>query len=210
VGSGRQRVPTVGGAGAAGLPERRLVGSGRQCVQAAACAVPTELRGRTILECGFQRLSAAWPGLGDGRRQVTTLGFSRLTPRSSSARSGGAGTGVRSSRQRSAWVIAVYSHSQDRRLETPPIDRANCDSSSESLCVSATLTAWRRNWLKERGVRTSVGHPPLVRGRESSWGTTYIQNAVVYRNPPYLIPSYSRLEPHVLSGVGRLRRTAGR
>jgi len=125
VGSGRQRVPTVGGAGAAGLPERRLVGSGRQCVQAAACAVPTELRGRTILECGFQRLSAAWPGLGDGRRQVTTLGFSRLTPRSSSARSGGACTGVRSSRQRSAWVIVVYSHSQDCRLETPPIDRAN-------------------------------------------------------------------------------------
>jgi hypothetical protein len=85
-----------------------------------------------------------------------------------------------------------------------------CDSSSESLCVSATLTAWRRNWLKERLVRTSIGHPPLVRGRESSWGTTYMQNAVVYRNPPYSIPSYSRLEPHVLSGVGRLRRTAGR
>ena len=64
VGTGRQRVSTASGAsGAAGLPERRLVGSGRQCVQAAASAVPAELRGRAILESGFQRLPAAWRGL---------------------------------------------------------------------------------------------------------------------------------------------------
>jgi len=47
----------------AGMPERRLVGSCRQCVQAAARAVPAKLRGRTVLEPDFHRVSAAWPGL---------------------------------------------------------------------------------------------------------------------------------------------------
>src|SRR6478609_6538285 len=37
---------------------------GRQCMQAPASAVPAELRGRAVLEYGFQRLSAGWPGLG--------------------------------------------------------------------------------------------------------------------------------------------------
>ena len=39
-------------------------GSGRQRVQAAGGAAAAELRGRRVLESGFQRLSAAWPGLG--------------------------------------------------------------------------------------------------------------------------------------------------
>src|SRR5262249_13786961 len=92
VGSGRQRVSTAGGACAAGLPERRLVGSGRQCVQAAAGAVPAELRGRPILESGFQRLSAAWPGLSGGTDAGRRMIFSTA----------------------SAWMILVYSTGQRR------------------------------------------------------------------------------------------------
>ena len=78
------------------LPERGVVESGRQCVstagrggplgcqngdcgpvgqrlQAAASANPAELRGRTVLESGFERLSAAWPGLGGWTDAVSII-----------------------------------------------------------------------------------------------------------------------------------------
>jgi hypothetical protein len=47
-----------------GCPNGEWWGSGRQCVQATGSAVSAKLWGRTVLESGFQRLSAAWPGLG--------------------------------------------------------------------------------------------------------------------------------------------------
>ena len=66
--------------GAAQLSERGVVGSGRQRVSTAGSAVPAELRGRKLLESGFQRLQAAWPGLGrdaDARCTGHRVGTSR-------------------------------------------------------------------------------------------------------------------------------------